>query len=188
MGARCKASPLALNADLIRVIKFEPTQADNDSQRGNKQPVKSAAQPEGPTVSPTLTPALPEPIPPSTTSLSASPEEIVYFDKVKKFLNNKNTMNEFLKLLNLFSSDLIDRNTLVHRVQSFIGKNAELFTYFKRFVGYNGRDEIIENRARPVSGKVQLNNCRGLGPSYRLLPKNVGDAGPRWTTSNEPPC
>ncbi len=30
---------------------------------------------------------------------------------------------------------------------------------------------VIENRVRPPTGRVMLSNCRGLGPSYRLLPK-----------------
>lgn len=109
--------------------------------------------------------------PNSTTA--ATTDEVAFFDRVKKFIGNKSTMNEFLKLCNLFSQDLIDKNVLVFRVQNFIGSNLELFNWFKSFVGYDGKDQIIENRARPVSGRVTLNNCRGLGPSYRYLPKRV---------------
>ena len=123
-------------------------------------------------MSPTLTPALPEPLPP-TTSPGATSEEIAFFEKVKKFINNKHTMNEFLKICNLFSQDLIDKAMLVHRVHSFIGGNPDLINWFKKFVGYEHKDEVIENKARPASGRVSLANCRGLGPSYRLLPKLV---------------
>lgn len=135
-------------------------------------PVKVIPQVDAPPVSPTLVPALPEPMPPSTTA-AASSEELAFFDRVKKFIGNKNTMTEFLKLCNLYSQDLIDKNLLVFRVQNFIGANPELFTWFKNFVGHDGKDDIVENRARPVSGRVTLNNCRGLGPSYRYLPKRV---------------
>lgn len=123
-------------------------------------------------MSPTLTPAIPEPLPPAARS-SASSEELAFFDRVKKYIGNKQTMNEFLKLCNLFSQDLIDRNVLVHKVSNFIGGNPELMNWFKNFVGFDGSDEVIENRPRAPTGKVSLSNCRGFGPSYRLLPRRV---------------
>jgi hypothetical protein len=83
-------------------------------------------------------------------------------------------MSEFLKLCNLFSQDLIDRNVLVHKVSAFIGGNPDLMDWFKLFVGYEGDQvEVIENRPMPPTGRVSLSNCRGLGPSYRLLPRRV---------------
>jgi paired amphipathic helix protein Sin3a len=123
-------------------------------------------------VSPTLTPIIPEPLPPTTTSAATS-EELAFFDRVKKYIANKSTMNEFLKLCNLFSQDLIDRNVLVHKVSNFIGGNHELMLGFKKFVNYEGDDLIIDNRPKAPTGRVALSNCRGLGPSYRLLPKRV---------------
>lgn len=81
-------------------------------------------------------------------------------------------------MLNLFSQDLVDKNMMVTKVENFIGGNKELMEWFKRFVEYEGRDEIINNMPRNVN-KVRLSVCRGLGPSYRLLPKLVGDI-PAW--------
>lgn len=125
-----------------------------------------------PAVEPTLTPVLPGPLPP-TSSANATADEIAFFDKVKKFIGNRSTMNEFLKLCNMYSQSLIDTNDLVHKASQFIGGNHELMNFFKTFVGYEGLEEIIENRPRPPSGKVSLSNCRGVGPSYRLLPRRV---------------
>ncbi|KAI9764977.1 MAG: Transcriptional regulatory protein sin3 [Geoglossum simile] len=146
------------------------------SNQGSNIPKRSklhhnkAPQPDVSAVSPTLTPVLPEPLPP--TSNGGPPvEEIAFFDRVKKFIGNKQTMNEFLKLCNLFSQDLIDKNILVNKASSFIGGNVDLYNWFKRWVGYDGRDEVIENKPKASNGKVILSNCRGLGPSYRLLPK-----------------
>ena len=119
-----------------------------------------------------MTPILPEPIAPTSTS-AASQEELSFFDRVKKYIGNKSTMNEFLKLCNLFSQDLIDRNVLVSKVSAFIGGNPDLMNWFKAFVGYEGQDEVIDNRPKPPTGRVSLSNCRGLGPSYRLLPRRV---------------
>jgi paired amphipathic helix protein Sin3a len=82
-------------------------------------------------------------------------------------------MNEFLKLCNLFSQDLIGKDVLVHKVSNFIGGNPDLMNWFKQFVGYDGREEVIENQPKAPTGRVALSNCRGLGPSYRLLPKRV---------------
>jgi hypothetical protein len=128
--------------------------------------------PDAPAVSPTLTPIMPEPLPPTSTS-SATSEELAFFDRVKKYIANKQTMNEFLKLCNLFSQDLIGKDVLVHKVSNFIGGNPDLMNWFKQFVGYDGREEVIENQPKAPTGRVALSNCRGLGPSYRLLPKRV---------------
>jgi Paired amphipathic helix repeat len=115
---------------------------------------------------------MPEPLPPTSTS-SATSEELAFFDRVKKYIGNKQTMNEFLKLCNLFSQDLIGKDVLVHKVSNFIGGNPDLINWFKQFVGYDGREEVIENQPKAPTGRVALSNCRGLGPSYRLLPKRV---------------
>ncbi|EZF54316.1 hypothetical protein H113_02964 [Trichophyton rubrum MR1459] len=130
----------------------------------------SATDAHQPTISPTLVPALPEPIPPSF-SLTPSHEEYAFFDRVKKFIGNKQTFGEFLKLCNLYSADLIDRNVLVNRAAGFIGANQEIMSWFKRFMHIEPKDELIEPKAKPDSGSVNLSHCRALGPSYRLLPK-----------------
>ncbi len=127
-----------------------------------------------PSIEPSLTPVLPEPLPP-TSSANATADELGFFEKVKKYIGNRSTMNEFLKLCNMYSQSLIDTNTLVHKASHFIGGNLELMNWFKNFVGYDGIDEVIENRPRPPTEKVSLSNCRGSGPSYRLLPRRVSE-------------
>ncbi|OSS54046.1 hypothetical protein B5807_00884 [Epicoccum nigrum] len=149
----------------MRGGNFGPTNASKRAKTGH---AAKQAVPEGPPVSPTLTPALPEPIPPTTTT-TPSQDELAFFDRVKKFIGNKNTMNEFLKLCNLYSQDLIDKTLLLYRAQSFIGGNPELFAWFKKFMGED--DDQQKTRPRTVNSRVSLSNCRSLGPSYRLLPK-----------------
>lgn len=134
-----------------------------------------AQKTEQPPASPTLIPALPSPIPP-TTSSAATSEELGFFDRAKKAISNKNTFNEFLKLCNLFSQDLVDRTVLIHRARAFIGTHPELMKWFQEFIGYDEKDVIVENKARIPGGRVSLSNCRGLGPSYRLLPKRVSSS------------
>jgi paired amphipathic helix protein Sin3a len=126
---------------------------------------------DGPAVSPTLVPALPEPIPP-TFSIMPNNDEFAFFDRVKKFIGNKQTFGEFLKLCNLYSNDLIDRNVLVKRAAGFIGSNPELMSWFKRFMHIEeAEDRVIDLKPKQEPGLVNLAHCRSLGPSYRLLPK-----------------
>ncbi|CAL5867266.1 uncharacterized protein PFLUO_LOCUS1481 [Penicillium psychrofluorescens] len=122
-------------------------------------------------VSPTLIPALPEPIQPSV-SMTPSQEEIAFFDRVKKFIANKQVFSDFLKLCNLYTTDLVDRHVLVKRAEGYIGSNAELMSWFKRFMSVEEpEDKTIDPKPRTEAGMVNLAHCRSLGPSYRLLPK-----------------
>ncbi|KAI9374365.1 hypothetical protein BJX61DRAFT_498400 [Aspergillus egyptiacus] len=129
------------------------------------------SQADAPAVSPTLVPALPEPIQP-TFSLTPTQEEFAFFDRVKKYIGNKQTFSEFLKLCNLYSTDLIDRHVLVKRAGNYIGNNPELMAWFKRFMHVEEpEDKVIEFKPKQEPGIVNLSHCRSLGPSYRLLPK-----------------
>ncbi|CAG8032053.1 unnamed protein product [Penicillium salamii] len=122
-------------------------------------------------VSPTLIPALPEPLPPSV-SMTPSQEEIAFFDRVKKFIANKQVFSDFLKLCNLYTTDLLDRHVLVKRAEGYIGSNAELMNWFRRFMSAEEpEDKTIDPKAQVDYGVVNLAHCRSLGPSYRLLPK-----------------
>lgn len=132
----------------------------------NNKPAESAG------IEPSLSKHIIDPMH-SGGSSGATSDEIAFFDRVKKFISNKSTMNEFLKLCNMFSQDLIDKNVLIHKVSSFIGGNQDLMAYFRNFINYEGDDEVIDNQPTAPSGRVALSNCRGLGPSYRLLPKRV---------------
>lgn len=127
---------------------------------------------DGPAVEPTLTPVMPEPIPPPSTA-AANQDEIAFFERVKKYLGNRTSMNEFLKLCNLFSQQIIDRDTLYHQGCNYLMANQELLSFWKTFLQYEPQDVVVDNIPAAPSNKVSLSNCRGFGPSYRLLPKRV---------------
>ncbi|KAG0335816.1 Transcriptional regulatory protein sin3 [Podila humilis] len=133
----------------------------------NKKRVKHSHIADGGGISPPISSSQPTVV----TKNPASVEELAFFDKVKKALSNKTTYNEFLKLLNLFSQDILDRKLLVEKVETFLAPHKDLMEWFKAFVGWDGKDEIIENVAAPRH-KVDLSTCRRYGESYRLLPKN----------------
>lgn len=97
--------------------------------------------------------------------------EIAFFDKVKKAVGNKQTYNEFLKLLKLYSSDVIDKNTLHNKSRAIIGGSPELFEWFKKFIGYEEKPLRIEDIAIKKQ-QIDLLMCKAEGPSYRLLPKS----------------
>lgn len=160
----------------------EPLQFDNNynqqaelsSVRGG--PVKASKSSVGKNgvviTNPTLVPGIPEPMPMVTASKTSSlSEEIGFFDKVKKAIGNKQSYNDFLKLLNLFSQDIIDKQTLVERVDGFIGDtHPELLNWFKMFVGYEEKPLHIENITFKKH-QLELSLCQAYGPSYRKLPK-----------------
>lgn len=125
-----------------------------------------------PSIEPTLIPVMPEPLPPTTVS-EVTTEEIAFFDRVKKHIGNRGAMNEFFKLCNMYSQGLIGGEELVHKASSFLGSNNDLMAFFRNFVltGDGTEEDIITNRPKPPTEKVSLSNCRGYGPSYRLLPR-----------------
>ncbi|CAG8581934.1 154_t:CDS:10 [Ambispora leptoticha] len=99
----------------------------------------------------------------------ASNEEILFFEKVKKFLGNKTNYTEFLKVIGLYTYQILDAPLVVDRMRTFIGTSPELFEWFKQFIKYDDRDEIVQNTAvtRP---RLDLESCKAFGPSYRKLP------------------
>ncbi|KAJ2849688.1 hypothetical protein IWW36_002455 [Coemansia brasiliensis] len=129
---------------------------------------------------------------------TATPDELAFFERVKRFIGQPNAYNEFLKLLNLYNQQVLDPKTLVERAESFIGDDRELFGWFKQFVGYDeqqhelddarsGDEAVVDAVAGPEYGayvppeevaktlrpprpKVNLAQCKSYGPSYRLLP------------------
>ncbi|OXB44336.1 hypothetical protein B1J92_E02475g [Nakaseomyces glabratus] len=118
---------------------------------------------------PSLVPVVPEPTEPIENSLNLM-EETNFFERVKKSIGNKQIYNEFLKILNLFSLDLLTVDELVDKVEYYIGANKELFDWFKVFVGYQDKPKRIENIVHEKH-KLDLDLCEAYGPSYKKLPK-----------------
>lgn len=117
-------------------------------------------------------------MPPGQSAL-ATVDEVAFFERVKKHIDDRPTYIEFLKLLNLFTQDIIDMRTLVDRAALFIGGQRDLFNTFKSLCGYemgkNGwldnEDPIIENVPAIQRERVDLSTCKIHGASYRKLPR-----------------
>ena len=56
----------------------------------------------------------------------ATVDEVTFFERVKKHLDDRATYMDFLKLLNLYAQDMIDVPTLVDRVALFLNGRPEL--------------------------------------------------------------
>lgn len=131
---------------------------------------------------------------PATAAVAAAvPEDShahVFFDRVKRALDdNRETYNEFLKLVNLFTQDFIDTARLVRESRNFLG-DGELLSMLREIVGWDERREKeywMEEQASPnswVRPTIIGRNNVGARPtkaeldvqfgSYRKLPASVG--------------
>lgn len=129
---------------------------------------------------------------PSANNALANLDEVVFFERVKKQIDDRPTYHEFLKLLNLYTNDLIDGKILVERAMLFLGEDSDLAQDFKMLLRLNrGGPAVYGIPANPPTGmisldplgvaenlpmlerpKVDLNGQRASGPSYRKLPKS----------------
>lgn len=119
---------------------------------------------------PSLVPVVPEPIQPPEDAVALS-DEVTFFDRVKRFIGNKQVYAEFLKILNLYSHDLLSTSELVSKVEFYLENSKELFDWFKSFVGYEEKPKNIENIVHEKH-RLDLDLCEACGPSYKKLPKD----------------
>ncbi|KAG6829244.1 hypothetical protein H0H87_012148 [Tephrocybe sp. NHM501043] len=124
---------------------------------------------------------LPPQPPPPPIRMPPPNDDSQFFDNVRRILDNRDTYNEFLKIVNLFTQDLIDSTRLVHEARNFLG-DSELLKQLKGILGWNERkdreayDSEIQQQSwtRPVvvglasrPTQAELNMKFG---SYRRLP------------------
>jgi len=107
--------------------------------------------------------------------------EFAFFDKVRKALRNQEVYDNFLRCLVLFNQEVISRTELVQLIQPFLGRNPELFKWFKDFLGYkeSGLNEPVPQAVATkerVTGELAMEidyaSCKRYGASYRALPKS----------------
>jgi paired amphipathic helix protein Sin3a len=108
---------------------------------------------------------------------NSSAGKLLFFDRAKKSLENRDVYDDFLKLLNLFSKDVIDVEVLIERAKVFLG-DGELMAEFKDLMGWDDRDKIEKGppgsiRTGPPELPAALPVDDGEGPSYRKLPPSV---------------
>ncbi|KZP17508.1 hypothetical protein FIBSPDRAFT_911970 [Athelia psychrophila] len=75
----------------------------------------------------------PPPAPPTN-------DQSQFFDRVKRVLDSRETYNEFLKLVNLFTQDIIDTSRLVKESRTFLGE-GELMRQWREILGWDEKRE-----------------------------------------------
>ncbi|KAI8981231.1 hypothetical protein BD414DRAFT_492058 [Trametes punicea] len=155
--------------------KFSPYQVPHSPQPVNVHvhPVMPA-----PMHVPGPHPIRPASVAPGAPAPSAN-DELLFFDRAKKALESGGTYDEFLKLLNLFSRDIIDTKTLIDRAEIFLG-DGDLMAQFKDLLSW---DDKVGSRDEGPPGSLRTSapdyyTARppddGQGPSYRRLPERGG--------------
>lgn len=106
---------------------------------------------------------------------SVSAEEVELFEKIKKYIGNRPSYEEFLKTLNLYTQQIVDMDLLIVQVKAFFGTNKELFDAFKMAIGYDPKEHPIVRPATSAA-KPDLSHCTAVksSPSYRSVSKDVG--------------
>ncbi|KAJ3720137.1 hypothetical protein C8R42DRAFT_672803 [Lentinula raphanica] len=125
------------------------------------------------------------PLPHPNSQMTLDPSH--FFDRVKRALDSRETYNEFLKVVNLFTQGYIDTARLVKESRNFLVGDGELMRGWKEILGWDGRKEEYEGwgdssgwtrpvvvdgvieRPVPIPGKVDLSAQYG---SYRRLPES----------------
>ncbi|KAF8753939.1 Histone deacetylase (HDAC) interacting [Rhizoctonia solani] len=67
----------------------------------------------------------------------STPDEIAFFERVRKVIDDRTVYQEFVKMLNLFVQEIIDARTLVDRARTYL--NDELMVQFKDIMGWDDR-------------------------------------------------
>ncbi|KAH9477606.1 Transcriptional regulatory protein SIN3 [Psilocybe cubensis] len=139
-------------AEKEREREKEPTPVKTVAPPAKKAKHGSSTQDVLPTSYPTPKPIASAPssprrsshqvLPPQEVAPRAPPvhDKTLFFDRVKRALDNRDLYNEFLKLANLFAHDYIDTARLVKESRNFLG-NTELYTQFREILGWDDKKE-----------------------------------------------
>jgi paired amphipathic helix protein Sin3a len=102
-----------------------------------------------------------------------------FFDRVRRSLDSRDAYNEFLKLVNLFTQDIIDRARLVREARTYLGE-SELMVQFKDILGWDDSKDRVDaaeiswTRKGGVLDRPTVAALSVRYGSYRKLPASVG--------------
>ncbi|KAH7909888.1 hypothetical protein BJ138DRAFT_1154242 [Hygrophoropsis aurantiaca] len=123
--------------------------AGPSTHKAGKQPQANGAPPADIAPPPFVPPPSPgrrsahphlHPHHPSAPHPAPLSDDTHFFDRVKRALNNRETFNEFLKLVNLFTQEFIDTARLVRESRNFLG-DGELMRQFREILGWDEKRE-----------------------------------------------
>lgn len=96
--------------------------------------------------------------------------ESVYFERVKKALRSETAYDNFLRCLNLYSHEIVNKTDLVLLLTPFLGPHPELMSWFKTYIAYKEDPSRPEGIGIDAAGRPDLAQCKRLDKSYRELP------------------
>ena len=110
---------------------------------------------------------------------SSSPQnELMFFERAKRALEARDVYDDFLKLLNMFTRDIIDLKTLVVRAEKILADDM-LLAQFKLLVNWDDRIGNVNYgppgsiRTGPHDAALPRPVDDAQSPSYRRLPESV---------------
>jgi paired amphipathic helix protein Sin3a len=112
-------------------------------------------------------------------------EELMFFDRAKRALEARDVYDDFLKLLNMYTRDIIDLKTLVVRAEKFLADDT-LHGQFKRLVNWDDRIGNVNYgppgsiRTGPHDAALPRPIDDAHSPSYRRLPESVSGRDSLW--------
>lgn len=125
------------------------------------------------------------------------PDEFTFFERVKKVLEARDCYDDFLKLLDMFTAEIIDVQTLVKMAEPLLIE-GEMYAQFKILVGWDDREHgpdsgpigsirgyppELDQNGQPLPKDNKEADVERYGPSYRRLPLLVWmTASIQWKT------
>jgi paired amphipathic helix protein Sin3a len=109
-------------------------------------------------------------------------DELLFFERAKRALEARDVYDDFLKLLNMYTRDIIDLKTLVVRAEKFLADDG-LLLQFKRLVNWDDRIGNVNYgppgsiRTGPHDAVLSRPVEDAQSPSYRRLPESVRSIG-----------
>ncbi|KAK5977278.1 hypothetical protein GCK32_005004, partial [Trichostrongylus colubriformis] len=110
-------------------------------------------------------------------ALCATIEDIIYFDNIRRFLDEPKYQT-FLRALNLYSSNIVSANELLTMLESIFGNQKHLLDGLRRILGVETEPSNASTTAAPIEQRfpsdlahqIDYSSCKQLGVSYRSLP------------------
>lgn len=98
-------------------------------------------------------------------------EEWSIFEKIKKILPSRDNWREFLKCLELYSQEVLDRNEMLSLIRNLFGRHTDLVEEFDHLLCSHGVQKTPKEIWPFIPlAETDLSQCRRATPSYRGLP------------------
>ncbi|TDH69646.1 uncharacterized protein CCR75_009284 [Bremia lactucae] len=98
-------------------------------------------------------------------------EEWHIFEKIKKILPSRDNWREFLKCLELYSQEVLDREEMLSLIRNLFGRHTDLVDEFDHLLCSHGVQKTPKEIWPFIPlAETDLSQCRRATPSYRSLP------------------